>query len=150
MNLILWRHAEAEDGDDDMARWLSSRGHKQARRMAEWLAARLPAQARVIASQAVRARQTAAALQPMHAVDARLNPGGSLAGCLAVAGWPASGGSVVLVGHQPVLGRLAASLLAGFEADWRIKKGSIWWLQHRERDGGSQTVLRAILSPEQL
>ena len=34
MELLLWRHAEAEDGDDDMKRRLTSRGEKQARSMA--------------------------------------------------------------------------------------------------------------------
>ena len=43
MELILWRHAEAEDaiGGDDMGRALSKRGRKQAERVGEWLAARL-------------------------------------------------------------------------------------------------------------
>lgn len=150
MNLILWRHAEAETQADDMARWLTSRGQKQAARMANWLAERLPTEARIIASQAVRARQTAAALNPNHLVDARLNPGASVADYLAVAQWPDAGGTVVLVGHQPSLGKLAASLLAGFEAEWSVKKGGIWWLQYRLRDGASQTVLKTILTPEQV
>ena len=34
MDLLLWRHAEAEDGDDDFKRRLTDRGEKQARTMA--------------------------------------------------------------------------------------------------------------------
>jgi phosphohistidine phosphatase len=37
MELILWRHAEAEDGIPDMARELTSKGKKQAKHMAAWL-----------------------------------------------------------------------------------------------------------------
>ena len=64
MDLILWRHADAEDGADDMARRLTPRGEKQAAAMAEWLRARLPRNYTVLASPAVRAQQTAAANLP--------------------------------------------------------------------------------------
>lgn len=149
-NLILWRHAEAEPGEDDLARWLTPKGQKQAKRMAEWLAARLPEQTRVVASAALRARQTATALSTAHEVDARLNPGASTLDYLTVADWPDAGGTTVLVGHQPTIGRLAARLLAGIEADWSARKGAIWWLQYRLRDGHAQTVLKAVITPDQL
>lgn len=61
-NLILWRHAEAEDGPDDLARRLTPRGHKQAAKMARWLTARLPERFRLISSEALRAQETAASL----------------------------------------------------------------------------------------
>jgi len=150
MNLILWRHAEAEPGEDDLARWLTSKGQKQAAKMAQWLEARLPEATRIIASEAVRAHQTAAALNPQHQTDARLNPGVDVSNYLAVADWPDAGGSVVLIGHQPTIGRVAAKLLTGIEADWTVRKGAIWWLQYRLRDGRAQTVLRTMLTPEQL
>ncbi|QNM97094.1 SixA phosphatase family protein [Chitinimonas koreensis] len=149
-NLILWRHAEAEAGEDDLARWLTARGQKQAARMADWLRERLPTRTRVIASEALRARQTAATLNPEHAVDRRLNPGAAASDYLAACDWPESDGTTVLVGHQPTIGRVAASLLAGIEADWTVRKGGIWWLQFRLRDGVPQTVLKTMLTPEQL
>jgi phosphohistidine phosphatase len=40
MDLILWRHAEAQDeseNGDDLQRSLTSRGEKQAARIAAWL-----------------------------------------------------------------------------------------------------------------
>ncbi len=40
MDLILWRHAEAEKanpGSDDLTRALTAKGEKQATRMAAWL-----------------------------------------------------------------------------------------------------------------
>ena len=42
MNLILWRHAEAEDGENDMKRALTKRGLHQAVLMAGWLKSQLP------------------------------------------------------------------------------------------------------------
>ena len=57
MDLILWRHAEAEeaaDGGDDLERALTSRGEKQAARMAGWLDRQLPEGLRVLASPAKR------------------------------------------------------------------------------------------------
>jgi len=149
-NLILWRHAEAEAGDDDMRRALTEKGHKQARKMAEWLDAQLPARPLIIASLALRARQTAAALHPNHQIDSRLNPDSSSEAYLQAAGWPEAGGTTVLVGHQPTLGRVAARLLSGIEADWHARKGAIWWLQYRLRDGQPQTLLKTMLTPEQL
>ncbi len=46
MDLILWRHAEAEDGANDLARELTPKGVKQAARVAEWLLQRLPSRFR--------------------------------------------------------------------------------------------------------
>ena len=64
MDLILWRHAEAVEGDagDDLARKLTSKGERQAERMAEWLNRRLAHSTRILVSPAVRCQQTAKAL----------------------------------------------------------------------------------------
>ena len=67
---------------------------------------------------------------------------------LATIGWPPARGSVLLIGHQPGLGRLASLLLGGQEADWSIKKGSLWWLSRRVREGEPQTVLRTVIAPD--
>ena len=58
MDLLLWRHAEAEDGDEDMKRRLTSRGELQAQRMAKWILAHQPKDMRIIVSPAVRTQQT--------------------------------------------------------------------------------------------
>ncbi|MEZ5719744.1 MAG: histidine phosphatase family protein, partial [Burkholderiaceae bacterium] len=53
MDLILWRHAEAEVGTEhmnDLARPLTARGEKQAARMAAWLDRQLPDGLRVLSS----------------------------------------------------------------------------------------------------
>jgi len=57
---------------------------------------------------------------------------------------------VIVVGHQPDLGRVAAVLLAGAVAEWSVKKGGLWWLSNRERAGEAQVVVRAVLAPDLL
>ena len=67
MDLIFWRHAEADDwveGCDDMQRSLTGRGEKQAKRMAAWLDRQLPEGTRIVCSPARRCEQTA--LAPSH------------------------------------------------------------------------------------
>ncbi|MDK2124098.1 SixA phosphatase family protein [Parachitinimonas caeni] len=150
MDLILWRHADAEDGSDDLLRCLTPKGRKQAERMGAWLDERLSKDVRLIASQALRAQETAEGLSEHFKIDLRLNPDVPAANYLAVADWPHAGGQVVLVGHQPTIGRVASRLLTGLEADWSVKKGSIWWLQSRLRDGERQTVLKLLMTPDQL
>ncbi len=56
----------------------------------------------------------------------------------------------MIVGHQPTLGEVVARLIGGAEGDLSFKKGAIWWLQSRERDGASEVVVRAVLSPDLL
>ena len=150
MDLILWRHADAEEGDPDMDRALTKRGEKQARQMAAWLELRLPARCEVLVSPALRAQQTAAALDKPFKTVRKLAPGASVADLIGTAGWPDRRGAVLVVGHQPLLGRMAALLLSGSEADWTLKKGAVWWFSNRVREGETQTVLRASMAPDLL
>ncbi|TMH80217.1 MAG: hypothetical protein E6H51_02120 [Betaproteobacteria bacterium] len=62
MDLILWRHAEAEAGGPDSARKLTEHGQEQARRIAAWLKPRLPGNCEILVSPAARAQQTVQAL----------------------------------------------------------------------------------------
>lgn len=149
MDLILWRHAEAEDGQPDKGRKLTAKGEKQARDMAAWLKTRLPKDARVMSSGATRALQTAMALADEPEISPALGVGASAASILAAAGWPANG-TVVVVGHQPSLGQVAALLLCGEEQDWSIKKGAVWWITNRVRQDEAQTVLRVAMAPDML
>jgi phosphohistidine phosphatase len=146
MELILWRHAEAEDGDDtilDHERRLTARGNKQAKQVARWLHKHLPQKPRILVTQ-----QTANALELAYEIEPGLGIGASASEVLTAAGWPDHRGAVLIVGHQPTLGRVAAKLLAGEEADWSIRKGAIWWFSSRERDGERQTLLRAVLTAD--
>lgn len=152
MNLILWRHAEAEEGEggNDPARTLTSKGQRQAKRMATWLEARLPDKYKVICSRARRSQDTARALTEKFKVDASIDPGASYAAVLAAVDWPHGSGTVIVVGHQPALGEVASMLLAGDPADWTIRKGALWWISYRERDTGAETSLRVAMSPDLL
>ena len=148
MDLILWRHADAEDGVPDASRKLTEKGEKQAQQMGQWLKSRLPPKFKVLASPAKRAQQTAQALTKTFEIVPTISPGADAISVLVAAGWPDAKGAVVVVGHQPTLARVAAYLLAGEEADWSMKKGSIWWLNNRTRQGEAQTILRVMMSPE--
>ncbi len=148
MDLILWRHAEAEEGAPDLERALTGRGRKQAARMADWLTPRLPPDIRILASPALRTRQTAQALGREIEIDPALAPGATADAVLAAAGWPDAAYPVLVVGHQPTLGQVALRLLAGLDGDLPVKKGGMWWFQSRERDGRLQVVLRAVAGPD--
>lgn len=150
MDLLLWRHAEAEDGEDDMKRRLTERGERQARRMAAWLHENQPKDLRIIVSPAIRTQQTAEALKLPFETHRKIGPEACVSELIAASGWPDAQGSVLIIGHQPSLGHLASLLLAGQEADWSIKKGAVWWLSNRLRRGDTQTVLRAVIPVELL
>lgn len=148
MDLILWRHADAEDGVPDATRKLTAKGEKQAQLMGAWLKENLPDKFRVLASPAMRTQQTAQALVKTFETVKAIAPGADATAVLAAAGWADVKGTVVVVGHQPTLGRTASFLLSGIESDWNMKKGSIWWFSNRRRQGDMQTVLRVMLTPE--
>ena len=154
MDLLLWRHAEAEDSFPDLKRKLTSRGEKQASQMAGWLRKHGPKNLRILASPALRCQQTAQALELPFETDKRLGTDRNAASLLVAAGWPDGGekslgkNAVLVVGHQPTLGQTAALLLSGTEADWTIKKGALWWFSNRFRRDETQTVLRLAISAD--
>lgn len=153
MDLILWRHAEALDESEameDLQRPLTSRGEKQAARMAAWLDRQLPDGARVICSPARRTEQTALALGRKYKLRAELLPGCTPAELLELAQWPQGKGTVLVVGHQPVLGQTIAELVGFTAADCSVRKGAVWWLRQRQRLEELQTVIVTVQSPEVL
>lgn len=139
MELILWRHADAEDGAPDLERKLTPRGRKDAERVARWLLRHLPPDFHVVASPAARAQQTAEALHRKIHTDPKLAPGASVAAIVAAA---KRAEVVVVVGHQPDLGRAIASLVGGEEAEWRLQKGALWWIE--------DDLVKAVVSPDLL
>ncbi len=149
MDLILWRHAEAEYGPPDLERALTAHGERQAAAMAAWLRTHLPEDTRILVSPARRTQQTARALSKQFDTVAALSPGASIGDVLAVCGWsgPAQG-SVLVVGHQPTLGEVAGHLL-GIRTAVAVRKGAVWWLTGRAREG-SPVVLTACLPPSML
>lgn len=151
MDVILWRHAEAEDGGDDLPdgdRKLTAKGRKQAKQIARWLEPRLPKRTVVYASPARRTRQTARALARNFKTLAALGTDTTAAALLKAVGWPRGEGTAVVVGHQPSLGQAAARLLSGkVVGGVDIKKGGLWWFSQRD---GRETLLRGVISPDLL
>ncbi len=150
MDLILWRHAEAAEGVPDDARPLTDKGRRQAERMAHFLSGRLPQNTRILVSPALRAQQTANALTPNFITSPKIGVLGTPESAIEAAGWPLASGAVLLVGHQPWMGELAAALMTDHADIWSIKKGAVWWFSRREREGDYQTVLRLAISPDLL
>lgn len=156
MDLILWRHAEAEvavEGGDDLSRPLTKKGERQAAKMAAWLDSQLPEGTRVLVSPSVRTQQTVAPLDRKFKLRDELVPETSVDDVLALLKWhPETGpqlkGPVLLVGHQPYLGQLVSRLLDMKEETCPVRKGAVWWLRSRVREGQLQTVLLTVASPE--
>ena len=156
MDLILWRHAEAEElpagvqSGNDLERSLTTRGEKQAARMAAWLDRQLPERARILVSPARRCEQTALALGRKYKIRAELGPDAPPSQLLELVQWPVNKLPILVIGHQPTLGQTIAQLLGLQESDCAVKKGALWWLRTREREGGLQTVVVTVQSPELL
>lgn len=148
MELILWRHADAEDGFPDEARPLTRKGQRQSEQMAHFLSGRLPQNIRVMVSPALRAQQTASALTGKFITAPNIGTQATPQTAIATAGWPDADNPVLLVGHQPWIGELAALLMTGQADCWSIKKGAVWWFSRHERD--SRTTLRLVITPDQL
>ena len=157
MDLILWRHAEAEelapDGIDagaDLARMLTLRGQKQAERMGRWLDRQLPGSTRILVSPARRCEQTALALGRKFKIREELVPDASSAQLLELVQWPLCKTPILVIGHQPTLGQIIAQLLGMTQSECAVKKGALWWLKSRDRDTQIQTVVVTVQSPERL
>ncbi len=148
MEIILWRHAQAEVGEPDEARQLTPQGRKQAARMGAWLDRSLPSGCRILCSPTARTQQTVEALGRKFKTVPEIGPQASATDVLQAAGWPDGRSPVLVVGHQPWLGRVASLLLTGSEQDWTVKKSNAWWIAQRDREEGNDIYLKAVLAPE--
>ncbi len=151
MDLILWRHAEAaeaEAGESDMERALTAKGQKQARRMAEWLTAQLPEGCKILVSPAKRTLQTVEPLKRKFKIVGGIGTGADAEDILQAANWPNGKEPVLVVGHQPTLGQVAALLMCGEPQDWDIKKGNAWWLVQRDPLDPYSVYLKAVMAPD--
>lgn len=150
MELILWRHAEAEDGVPDATRQLTEKGLDQAKRMAGWLKSKLPENTRVIVSPARRTQQTAMALRSDFVTNDEIGPGASVKSILTAADWPNAQGAVVIVGHQPTLSEVANYLIPAIPPGLSVKKGSIWWIRCQKKENRIEPALHIVIYPEML
>ncbi|MGB2831640.1 MAG: phosphohistidine phosphatase SixA [Methylotenera sp.] len=158
-NLILWRHAEAEDlsltgADSDRA--LTKRGRKDAAKMAKWLHQHLPANTEVLSSPARRCQETVAALQQLnhreHPLKFKVAEFLGVDSTVEIIAKKVmnndSSKTLLLVGHQPNLGLFIAKLLGMNEHACAVKKGAVWWLRQRQVDGGMQIYLFTVQHPD--
>ena len=150
VELILWRHADAEDGFPDEQRALSKKGHHDAKKMAAWLVKRLPSDSIILVSPAKRAQQTASYLDLPFTTSEKIAPGASGADVLQACNWGTSHKTLLVVGHQPSLGMAASLAMTRRPYYWCVKKGSIWWLANRMKTEDQETIIRAVISPEML
>jgi phosphohistidine phosphatase len=120
VRLFLVRHAEAEPGEPDELRTLTTHGRWQAQELGQRFARRGIYPEAVLSSPLLRARQTANAIAAKAGVaaepDERLAPGATADDVrAAVAG---RGETVVVVGHQPDCGEIVAAISGGPAPDF--------------------------------
>lgn len=117
MRLYLVRHAQAAPGEPDELRPLTREGREQARALGERLRDEDVHPDALLTSPLLRARETggelARALEIEAEPDERLAPGASVEDVRAAV--EGRGERVVVVGHQPDCGEIAAELTGGPE-----------------------------------
>lgn len=163
MNLYLMRHGLAvERGtpgyDSDRERPLTSKGERKVGRVAEALVKMDVSFDAILSSPLVRAQQTADVLKdemkakPKVQLTEHLAPGGNareLVNLLQhLSGSPQE---ILLVGHEPDLGQLAASLLTGGEGvTIPFRKGGVAKLAVESLRAGRCATLEWLLTSRQL
>lgn len=154
MELILWRHAEAEDGVPDAERALTNKGLQQAEKMATWLKAQLADKmhdTRIIVSPAKRTQQTARALNQAFETSVEVGTGTTVNRMHIMSEWPDATGTTIIVGHQPTLGEFARILVPHAPSEYVFKKGATWWFGHEKNSQGDiKLVLRTVMYPDML
>jgi phosphohistidine phosphatase len=151
MDLLLWRHAEAEDpvpGQNDLERRLTDKGQTQAEAMGRWLRRRVPPDAVVLVSPARRCQETAQGLGRSFQTVAALAPDQGWEALLDAVQWPNGHRAALVIGHQPTLGETAAHLMCGMDLPWSIRKGAVCWFRYRVREATEDVVLRALVAPD--
>ncbi|MCL1886831.1 MAG: histidine phosphatase family protein [Betaproteobacteria bacterium] len=149
MQLFLWRHADASAGTPDKERPLSAEGLKQAALTAKWLNSILPVNSLILVSPAKRTCQTADALGRSYTIHDSVALGSTPEAILSATGWPDGEKTVLVVGHQPLLGYLASLLLGGKQQQWHVEKSNVWWFEGQGINH-LETKLKAVISPSLL
>ncbi len=162
-SLILLRHGPAGHSDDpaaedDSQRPLTRKGRKASKEAAKtirWLGACPTA---IVTSPLERAAQTAAiaakvlGLEEQTSACDALRPGTATRDLIeALAPLFEAADSLLVVGHEPDLSRLAATLMSGQpHAAIDLRKGGFCLLAASELHPGKCAVLRALLNPQGL
>jgi len=160
MRVVLFRHGPAADRDavrwpDDDERPLTPRGERRTRAAARGLARLEPALTRIVTSPLMRAARTAGLLA--EALDAHdvetddaLRPGGSYRALLQRIAQHRDEPGIVLVGHEPDLGKLAGTLLFGAPAAVPLKKAGACAIELEDEMLPGTGRLTWFLSPKLL
>lgn len=157
MDVILMRHGRAGQRGDpqtDAQRPLTAEGRERLRRALPGLHQLVPHIERVVSSPLLRARQTAEVVAERYRCPlselAALAPGGEPA---AVTRWLGEqrAQTLLLVGHEPDLGRLASWYLTGSEESFlTMKKGAIGLIHFDGKPAVAGGELRLWLTAGQL
>ena len=161
MRLILFRHGPAGDADlerwpDDRLRPLNLHGEERVREAGRGLLRLEESFSRVISSPLTRAAQTAQLLreelgiEPAVVFDDDLAPGGSLRSLIEALSADEADGAVVLVGHEPDLGKLAGTLIFGAPAHLPLKKAGACGIRFEEGARAGAGQLAWFLPPKVL
>lgn len=146
MNIILWRHATAEDTFPDHDRDLTTKGELQAQKMGQWLRRNLTGTLLTLVSPSKRTLQTA----KWFSEDVHLHPSVKVSSkteqILELIEYPPQAtDNLVIVAHQPFLGEVASRLLTGSNHPIKVNKGSIWWFIHKHGTYHLHTVINPDL-----
>lgn len=160
MEICIVRHAAAEEGKawdkPDELRPLSDSGKKDMEHVARGLQALQVKPTNLYCSPLVRAIQTAQILQKILEVSSceqaeALRPGTAPETILPLLNALPAGAVVVLVGHEPYLGRLLCFLLSGKPDSFvKIKKGGVACLEGDVPLQAGRLTLLWLLEPDQL
>ncbi|HEU0034034.1 MAG TPA: phosphohistidine phosphatase SixA [Kofleriaceae bacterium] len=155
MQLFVIRHGIAEDaepGQDDASRQLTTQGEKRVKRIVRGLRALDISFNRVLTSPWARALRTAELLAPICDVEPIASdlltqtPRAELLAQIAELGE-----DTAVVGHEPWLGELVAWLAFGDQRHGEaldLKKASVTWLEGTAVPGGM--TIRAMMPPRLL
>lgn len=119
--------------------------------MSAWLHSQLQGDIKdwcLLASPANRAQQTAAALGLPIITMEELAVNTAPAAVLAAASWPTNSKNVIVVGHQPTIGMVAAKLINGSDGYMSVKKAAMWWFELHTANGKKQVQLKTMATPD--
>lgn len=163
MNIYLLRHAIAEDRDPekyprDFDRPLTKDGRARMKLAAEGMKALGLTFDLVLSSPLIRALQTARIAArvfdpaPPVQIHGPMAPGGTTQQILSFPKRAARLDSVLLVGHEPDLSRLASNLLAPATVSVQIafKKGALCRIDFEAKPAAGEGILVLLLTPKAL
>lgn len=150
MDLLFWCYVEVEDGDDDMKWCLIECGEKQVWVMVVWICVYQLKNMCIIVSLVVCVQQIVQVFKLFFEIECKIGFEVCVFELIVVFGWLQISGLVMLVGYQFLFGCFVVLFLVGYEVEWMIKKGVLWWLSNCVCCGDIQIVLCVVILVELL